>query len=223
MPFRFQARYGLFTYAQCAELDPFEVVSLFSGLGAECIIGRESHADQGIHLHAFVDFGRKFRTSDERAFDVDGRHPNVSPSRGTPEKGYDYAVKDGDVVAGGLERPIGGRVPQPSIDWGRICDATCEREFWDLVRELAPRAILTNFTSLRAFAEWNFRPDPTIYSTPPGISFDISGVTHLPEWVRDNLAGDLVSKCSLLPVGYGGGPPRGHPTPRGRGCRRLKQ
>lgn len=202
MPFRFQSRYGLFTYSQCGELDPFEVVALFSSLGAECIVGRENHSDEGIHLHAFVDFGRRFRTTNERAFDVDGRHPNVSPSRGTPEKGWDYAVKDGDVVAGGLERPSGSRVSTASTDWGRLCDATSESEFWELVRELAPRALLTNFTSLRAFAEWNFRPDPTPYCTPAGISFDISGIAGLPEWVSDNLVGNSVSKLFVLPVAY---------------------
>ena len=40
----------------------------------------------GLHLHAFVDFGRKYRTRNTRAFDVEGCHPNVSPSRGTPEE-----------------------------------------------------------------------------------------------------------------------------------------
>ena len=98
--FRFQARYALLTYAQCGDLDPFAVVNHLAELGAECIIGRENHSDGGLHLHAFVDFGRKYRTRNTRAFDVQGCHPNVSPSRGTPEEGFDYAIKDGDVVAG---------------------------------------------------------------------------------------------------------------------------
>ncbi|UJO02115.1 Rep [Molossus molossus associated gemykibivirus 2] len=96
MPFRFQRRYGLFTYAQCGDLDPFKVLDLFTELHAECIIGRENHADGGIHLHAFVDFGRNYTTRNARQFDVEGHHPNVLPGKKTPEKMYDYATKDGD-------------------------------------------------------------------------------------------------------------------------------
>ena len=102
MSFSFNARYALFTYPQCGDLDPFAVSDHFSEMGAECIVAREAHADGGTHLHAFVDFGRKYRTRRVDAFDVAGQHPNVSPSHGTPAKGYDYAIKDGDVVAGGL-------------------------------------------------------------------------------------------------------------------------
>lgn len=194
MPFRCQSRYVLLTYAQCGDLDPFAVVALLSGLGAECIIGREEHADEGIHLHAFVDFGRRPNIRDERFADVEGRHPNVKPFGRTPEKGWDYAIKDGDVVAGGLERPDGDALPETSTIWSRICLATSTSEFWELVRELAPRALLTNFTSLRAYADWNFRPERTPYSTPAGLSFDLSGVPALDEWVCDNLSGNRVGK-----------------------------
>lgn len=202
MTFRFAARYGLFTYAQCGDLDPFKVVNLFSDLHAECIIGRENHNDEGIHLHAFVDFGKRFETTDVRKFDVDGQHPNVSPSRGTPEKGYDYAIKDGDIVAGGLERPSGREVSSSSVDWSRIADASNVDEFWSLVRELAPRSLLTNFPSLRAYADWNYRPVQSEYSTPPGITFDLSAVARVNEWLRDNMSGDYVGKesCPSHPV-----------------------
>ena len=100
--FRFQARYALLTYAQCGELDPFRVVEHLGSLRAECIIGRESHVTGGLHLHAFVGWERKFSTRDCRAFDVDGHHPNIVASYGTPESGWDYACKEGDIVAGGL-------------------------------------------------------------------------------------------------------------------------
>lgn len=192
MPFRCQSRYVLLTYAQCGDLDPFEVVALLSGLGAECIIGREEHADEGVHLHAFVDFGRRPDIRNERFADVAGRHPNVQPFGRTPEKGFDYAIKDGDVVAGGLERPNGDKVSETCSIWSRICLATSTSEFWDLVRELAPRALLTNFTSLRAYADWNFRPERVPYCTPVDISFDLSGVPELDEWLHSNLFGSGV-------------------------------
>lgn len=187
MPFAFNAKYGLFTYAQCGTLDPFLVVELFSELGAECIIGRETHADEGIHLHAFVDFGRKYRTRDVRKFDVGGCHPNVEPSRGTPEKGYDYAIKDGDVVGGGLARPSGTGVSPASEAWSTIIAAEGRDEFWKLVQELAPRSLLCNFTSLRAYAEWRYRPEPTPYAHPECINLDTEHVPELDEWRQRNL------------------------------------
>lgn len=187
---QYQFRYVLLTYAQCGSLDAFRVVEHLSELGAECIIGRENHEDGGVHLHAFVDFGRKFRSRDVRVFDVDGQHPNVSPSKGTPEKGYDYAVKDGDIVAGGLERPNRSRVPGSGDQWATILGAGDIDEFWKLCEELAPRALLTNFTSLRCFAEWRFRRERLPYITPRGITFETAGVAGLDSWVRENLGND---------------------------------
>nr|WAE43275.1 MAG: replication associated protein [Cressdnaviricota sp.] len=167
MPFRFQARYALLTYSQCGdELAPDRIVNCLSALAAECIIGRESHEDGGIHLHVFVDFGRKFRSGAVDVFDVDGFHPNISSSYGTPEKGYDYAIKDGDVVAGGLERPSGRGNGKADLVWSEIAAAETRDEFWELCRRLAPKTLLSSFPSLRAYAEWHYRPHIAEYESP---------------------------------------------------------
>lgn len=187
MTFLVQARYVLLTYAQCGELDPWAVSDMLSSLGAECIIGRENHEDGGVHLHAFVDFGQRYRTTDMRRFDVEGRHPNVQPFGRTPEKGYDYAIKDGDVVAGGLERPDGRGVPESGGQWTTILAATTRDEFFRLCEELAPRMLLSNFTSLRAFADWRFRPDPSPYEHPRCLHLETVEVAGLDEWARENL------------------------------------
>ena len=103
MTFNFNAKYVLLTYAQCGDLDPWAVVDHLAELRAECIIGREAHADGGTHLHCFAHFDRKFRSRRANVFDVLGCHPNVSPTYTTPQAGWDYACKDGDIVAGGLQ------------------------------------------------------------------------------------------------------------------------
>ena len=84
--FDYHFRYALITYSQCGDLSPERVGERFQELGALLVIGRENHADGGIHLHCFVDFGRKRRFRRVTCFDVDGRHPNIEQSRGTPEK-----------------------------------------------------------------------------------------------------------------------------------------
>jgi len=189
MPFQFKRRYALITYAQCGELDPFKVGDLFTSLNAECIIGRENHVDGGIHLHAFVDFGREYSTRNARQFDVEGCHPNVLPGKKTPEKMWDYATKDGDVVAGGLERPSGGRVSGASDPWHEIILAESRDDFFRLCGELAPRHLACSFPSLCKYADWKYRPELAPYSHPEGYDFDTANFPQLDQWVRENLDG----------------------------------
>lgn len=188
--FSFRSRYALLTYPQCGDLDPWAVLDMVSAVPGECIIARESHADGEPHLHAFVDFGERFFTSDPRRFDVDGRHPNILPVGRTPGASYDYCIKDGDVVAGGLERPgsvAGGELPRAGTAWDTILSQPTVGQFWDTLRELAPRTLLTNFTSCKAYADWHYRPEPVVYTSPDGVSFDISDVEGLEGWIQDSL------------------------------------
>lgn len=189
MPAQWQFRYCLLTYSQCGDLDPFAVVNHLSSLGAECIIGRENHHDGGVHLHAFVDFGKLIRRRGVTLFDVDGHHPNVSPSKGRAAEGYDYAVKDGDVVAGGLERPNGSDVSVTGCQWTQLVNIVDEQEFWDTCRRVAPRLLLSNFGSLSAYASWQFKRERLGYVTPAGIVIDTSHVEGLDDWVRTNVEG----------------------------------
>ncbi|AQA27279.1 replication associated protein [Thrips-associated genomovirus 3] len=203
MPFRFAAKYGLLTYPQCGDLDPWSVSDHLGRLGAECIIGREDHSDGGVHLHAFFMFERRFESRDVRVFDVEGRHPNVVRGYSTPSKGYAYATKDGDVVAGGLECPIdGASVSEASSKWARAILAESREEFFAIVAELDPRALCCSFGSLRAYADWKYRPVLDQYVTPAGISFCTDEVPQLHDWVQRNLAGSVVGRPrSLILIG----------------------
>lgn len=188
--FRLQSRYVLLTYSQCGDLDPQLVCDHLATIPAECLIGRENHADGGIHLHAFVDFGRRVNIRDQRLFDVDGRHPNIQPCGRTPQKMLDYAIKDGDVVAGGLDPDLGGEdVSGDGTVWHTIANAETVDRFWELVRELAPRALLCNHQSLRAYADWHYRPPAVAYRHPCELRIVSDHVPELDYWVRDNLSG----------------------------------
>lgn len=187
--FRLQSRYVLLTYAQCGTLDPWAVHDTIASFPAECLIGRESHADGGTHLHAFVDFGRRVDLRNPRRFDVDGFHPNIQPCGRTPQKMLDYAIKDGDVVAGGLSPIIDNQIQGSDSVWSRIANAPTVDEFWDLVRDLAPRALCCNHQSLRAYADWHYRPPAVAYEHPASLQLSTEGVPELDEWVRDNLSG----------------------------------
>jgi len=190
-PVSFKLRYALLTYSQCGELDPFAVVNHLAGLRAECIIGRENHQNEGIHLHAFVDFGRTFRSRRVDVFDVEGRHPNVRHIGKTPWLAYDYAIKDGDVVAGGATRPDESGIPVSAVGdvWPTIMGAASSAEFFELCAQLAPRSLCTSFNSLQAYAGWKYRVDPEPYSHPDGFEWEESAVAELNEWAVQNLGG----------------------------------
>jgi len=217
--FRLQARYVLLTYSQCGDLDPQLVCDHLATIPAECIIGRENHSDGGIHLHAFVDFGGQPNIRDPRRFDVAGFHPNIAPCGRTPQKMLDYAVKDGDIVAGGLPLLLGTEVPAADTVWHRIANAATVDEFWSLTRELAPRALLCNHQSLRAYAEWHYRPVAVKYEHPAELQIRTEHVPELDNWVRDNLSGSGKSCPShlLTPLRGRGGPRSPLPSSHARG------
>lgn len=198
--FKFAAKYGLFTYAQCGDLDPFEVVNHFASLRAECIIGRESHADGGIHLHAFVMWERRFETTNPRRFDVQTRHPNVVAGYGTPEKGYDYATKECDIVGGGLERPSGDSDGKAGSKWSEIVSAETADDFWRIVQQMDPRALCCSFTSLQKYVEWKYRTDPAEYASPAGVQFSMERCRGLEDWRGANIdrPGDVIGERSPL-------------------------
>jgi len=205
MTFLFSARYALLTYPQCGDLDGWAVSDHLSSLGAECIVGRENHSDGGTHLHAFLDFGRKKQSRRSDIFDVGGHHPNIAPSRGRPGVGYDYAIKDGDVVAGGLARPGGSGLSEAQNKWGQIVAAESRDEFFDLLRELDPKTLVTRWTELNKYADAAYAPVPEPYVGSDGKQFELGVVPELARW-GEQLVGDnpLEGKCSPLP-----GPPRG--------------
>lgn len=186
---RWKLQYGLITYAQCGDLDPWKVVDLFAELAAECIIGREHHEDGGVHLHCFVDFGRVFRSRDTRVFDLEGRHPNVQHVGRTPWVAYDYCIKDGDVVAGGAERPKerGNRVSKADETWSLIMAATTRDEFFRLCKQLAPAKLATSFNSISSFADWTYQMVPEPYRHPEHIAFIPDRVGALDSWAKANL------------------------------------
>ncbi|UDN67426.1 replication-associated protein [robinz virus RP_99] len=200
------SKYVLLTYAQSGDLDGWAVNDHMSSLGAECIVAREIHPTTGgVHLHVFVDFGRKFRSRSVRVFDVDGRHPNVNPSRGTPEKGFDYAIKDGEIVAGGLGRPEprGGLASGA----GKVSNVAhlCENqdEFLELHDEMDRDNLIKGFTNIRAYAKWRYGNNLPEYESPRGITSFRGGCDGRDLWVAQSgiRTGDAIGPKSLVLYG----------------------
>jgi len=190
-------KYLLLTYAQAGENFNYEaIVDLCVELRAECIIGRELHSTGGTHYHAFLEFESPFSTRNARRFDIDGRHPNVAQVGHTPWVAYDYAIKDGDIVAGGAARPGEGGVQHDrrrddNGDWGWILSAESRDEYFVRLRERAPRALACNFPSLCKYADWRWKHTAAKYSSPQGLQFEGENMSPLLDWVDDNTRGGI--------------------------------
>lgn len=183
MSYDFHARYGLITYSQCGALDPWAVSNHFSDLEAECIVAREMHDDGGTHLHVFIDFGRKRRFRITGQWDVGGHHPNIVQSRGTPERGYDYVCKEGDVVAGGLQRPAGSGSGLGGSDalWHQAMDCEDRESFLEFLRLNLPKSLIISFSQVTRFADWRYRPPECDYIGPE-VQYDFTGIDGLLQW-----------------------------------------
>ncbi|QCW23725.1 MAG: replication-associated protein [Gemycircularvirus mouti8] len=194
------AKYLLLTYSAVparlvAEL-PVRIVSRCADVGAECLVGQEIHPTTGgTHFHAFVDFGgSKYSTRDARAFDIEGIHPNIEKGGRTPWKIYDYVSKDGDIVAGGAERPeeTGHEGSSDGVSkWQYITEAVCRDEFFSRIRERDPRVLVTAFGNVVKYADWQYRVDPVAYQHPESFSFDLGDFGDLRDWADDNLRGGV--------------------------------
>jgi len=204
--FYFSARYVLLTYSQSGDLTEWAVLDHISGLGAECIIGREDHAITGTHLHVFVDFGRKKQSRRVDFFDVGGHHPNISPSRGRPGDGWDYAVKDGNVVAGGLGRPGTSGPAKTKNPWGEIVGAESREEFLDLVRELDPKSFVLKHQEIIRYADIFFAEDREWYVGPDGLRFELGMVPDLDTWRTNSLGNDPIEGKRTPSLASSGGP-----------------
>lgn len=192
MPFRFRSKYALLTYSQCQDLDGSSIASHLDQLGATYVIGKEAHADGGTHFHAFAMFPEKFTSSSERFADVLGVHPNIQLARKTPWKMYDYACKDGEVIARTLERPAESSSASRGRDtddkWAAMLAAETPDEFWKTVRELDPGLLFRSFTSLQKYVEWWYTPRQAVYESPERMVLHLENHEAVSDWLRDEFA-----------------------------------
>lgn len=68
-------------------------------------VGREHHADGGIHFHAYVAYDRSQDRTIRDQWDLSGQHPNIKAKRSKPEQesAHTYTKKDGDFIEYGWD------------------------------------------------------------------------------------------------------------------------
>lgn len=104
--FRFQGVNVFLTYAQAERIETKE--SLRDALRAKnptptaWAIGREQHADGGIHYHVLLRYGGRINIRDQRHWDVEGHHPNIQAAR-SRKRVLEYVTKEGDTLIYGFD------------------------------------------------------------------------------------------------------------------------
>lgn len=191
-------RYCLLTYSQTDPNFQHDAILNVATLNkAECLIARELHGDGGTHYHALLHWERPFTTRSTRIFDVCGHHPNILRVGKTPWVAFDYCIKDGDIVAGGLERPAEEEettTGQHKSDWDFICDAPDRETFFERLRSGAPRQLVCSFPSITKYADWKYRRDTLEYRHPEDFTFNLDSHPDLRDWTDDNLRGGITGR-----------------------------
>lgn len=103
-PFRFAAHKAFLTYPRADAIPSKEALFHFLlslGTAFRCVVGREEHADGGIHYHAVLEFRDKFQSRNKYIFDFEGCHPNIARPRSVKDV-IAYTIKDGDYVNQGF-------------------------------------------------------------------------------------------------------------------------
>lgn len=129
--FKFDSQHVFLTYAQCS-LSWTHIVDHLRTIKdiAWARVCTERHADGNLHLHAVAKFVSRVQLRDERAFDIQGFHPNIQRVRSV-KHAVAYVSKDGEFNDVG---PVpAGRESAP--DWMELASSSSEVEFFKAALE----------------------------------------------------------------------------------------
>lgn len=165
MPFDIHAKNVYLTYPRCDLTKEDAIRQLSEAAGARLLfiaVSHELHDDGGDHLHGLLCFERKFRTRNERFFDLLGPggrrfHPNIQGARDICDV-YDYVTKDSDYVEEGTKPtalvPGSSNLTKRDAAFAAL-DASCEtvEDFMSHLRERHPYEFFTRGNTIRANVE----------------------------------------------------------------------
>lgn len=149
--FKFNAKQLFLTFPQCSlskehllqELNKIAAIKVYT-------IAQEEHSDGTPHLHALLLFEKRYHTTNSRAFDVEGFHPNVKSLKTTSDfkRVHAYVCKDKNFISNYVEplsrtELLGKRILEEGI--------TPELVFEN------PQLVFKNFNSIRLWTSFASR------------------------------------------------------------------
>jgi len=184
--FRFNARSAFLTYPRSGNITPAELGQFLLSLKPTKYVhvAREIHQDGGYHLHALVQWVEKFHTRTERAFDFQGRHPNIVSPRDLPAT-VRYITKDVTDENKDTEQFVQGALDidhKSNTFWEAARDANTYQEVIDNCSAASARDFILNHDKILQYARSKLIP-ASDYATPDGYRFNID--PRIQTWLDD--------------------------------------
>lgn len=198
MPFQLRSKQILLTYSQVDDATLHEFLSrkeahfehISGNVRTPAIYrcGKELHEDGGNHFHVFVAWETPISTRNQHIFDYGTSHPNIQPIRRTPEKAFDYAGKDDDVIYEYGERPGESGTLRDGHNrlWSDAISKPTRDEFLQCIREGAARDYVLYFNAIERFADRHYAPAKPVYVSPPTLTHGFPGMD---DWIEQSRIG----------------------------------
>lgn len=180
MPFQFNTKKVFLTYAQCGDTTKEDAANFIATLNPLFyVIAIEFHADGGKHLHVVVGWASALRTRNERFFDFNGLHPNITSVRSIARV-LDYVRKDGDWLSFG---PVPD-TERKDAKWSSLIeDSESPEDFMAEAQARFPREFVLQNEAFRAFSR-NYFNSPEVYEPQHTVFQEHE---QLDFWVREVL------------------------------------
>lgn len=178
-PLNFHAKRIFLTYAQSGTTTKEELRDhLMRNCGVEWyVVGIETHADGGNHLHAYCEWTRPKRVRDCRYFDYNGCHPNIQSVR-RPVECQQYCIKENNYIANMV-------IGVTKRTYGEIIESSgSTEEFLVQIGESFPRDLVLNLERIEKYAKWKFGTQREEYQSDE-TSFVVPD--ELNKWYEDNV------------------------------------
>jgi len=152
--FRYNARKVFLTYPRCdlSMQDMLEGLASIRPYQQHCI-SQENHADGGRHLHVLLQYSTPINTTNERYFDVQGYHPNITKPRDVKDV-LKYIKKDGNFLE---DWPVKRGYAEI------LSEATDKENFMSLMRENQPKDFVLNQERIEYYADKYYERPPSPY------------------------------------------------------------
>nr|WBU86582.1 RepA-like protein [Citrus chlorotic dwarf associated virus] len=194
--FRFSAKNIFLTYPKCPctkeHLQAFLRLILARFTITYMCVCEELHESGDPHLHAMIQCKKRVETQNPRFFDLlsvrreRSFHPCIESLK-SPAASRKYLMKDGNYVEEGR---FNSRARSPQKDQEKLwrdvlLEATDERSFLNLVRELRPSDFVLRWPAISAFARDNYcrlrEPFIPAFTEFPNLP------EHVKQWAQQNI------------------------------------
>lgn len=218
--FRFNATRVALTYSQCDDLTVERCLAFMdTKFGVKHYFLRRCEHDEeheGWHIHAYFEFNTKLDLSSERAFDIDGRHPNIKEiKRGN--KGREGWLKyideenTGEEILKDIERDAKG-IQRWAFEAIAVGNEHGIDAAWDFLKRTEPARCLEKGGQLKANLMMILKRAPTfIPMFPQGSPMEAPGLEDKQSikrwftWFVEGIAGRRRFKLLVVvsPGGWG--------------------